>query len=145
MSGVQDASYEDFFVDVPKWKRTKGAVFLESKNLTESLVRLRADAFYQQNKKDMHNRVYVYQKPASSPFPVVDMKMDNFAENELRQTGVSLQTDWLIGERHYLIAGYEFLYDDMATAKSMYHTRSCLIFDYNPPTKNTNKKTTKNK
>lgn len=133
MSGVQDASYEDFFVDVPKWKRTKGAVFVESKNLTDNLVRLRADAFYQQNKKDMHNRVYIYQKPSPiMPFPVVDMKMDNFAENELRQTGVSLQTDWMIGERHYLIAGYEFLYDDMTTAKSMYHTRSFSILDVGP-------------
>ena len=133
MSGVQDASYEDFFVDVPKWKRTKGAVFVESKNLTDNLVRLRADAFYQQNKKDMHNRVYIYQKPSPiMPFPVVDMKMDNFAENELRQTGVSLQTDWMIGERHYLIAGYEFLYDDMTTATSMYHTRSFSILDVGP-------------
>ena len=128
MSGVQDASYEDFFVDVPKWKRTKGAVFVESKNLTDNLVRLRADAFYQQNKKDMHNRVYIYQKPSPiMPFPVVDMKMDNFAENELRQTGVSLQTDWMIGERHYLIAGYEFLYDDMTTAKSMYRSLRSVI------------------
>lgn len=130
MSGVQGGSYSDFFVDVPKWRRTKGAVFVESKNLTENLVRVRADAFYQQSKKDMHNRVYVYQKPSTTmPLPVVDMKMDNFAENELRQTGVSLQTDWAIGERHYLIAGYEFLYDDMTTAKSMYHSRSFSISD----------------
>lgn len=110
MSGVQDASYEDFFVDVPKWKRTKGAVFIESKNLTDNLVRLRADAFYQKTNKDMHNRVYMPQS----------MRMDNYAENELGQTGVSVQSDWQIGSRHYLIAGYEFLYDDLTKADSHY-------------------------
>lgn len=102
MSGVQDESYEDFFVDVPKWKRTKGAFFVESKNLTDNLVRLRADAFYQKTNKDMHNRVYM---PQSMP---QSMRMDNYAENELGQTGVSVQSDWQIGSRHYLIAGYEF-------------------------------------
>lgn len=110
MSGVQDESYEDFFVDVPKWKRTKGAVFVESKNLTDNLVRLRADAFYQKTNKDMHNRVYMPQS----------MRMDNYAENELGQTGVSVQSDWQIGSRHYLIAGYEFLYDDLMKADSHY-------------------------
>ena len=110
MSGVQDESYEDFFVDVPKWKRAKGAVFVESKNLTDNLVRLRADAFYQKTNKDMHNRVYMPQS----------MRMDNYAENELGQTGVSVQSDWQIGSRHYLIAGYEFLYDDLTKADSHY-------------------------
>ena len=89
---------------------TKGAVFVESKNLTDNLVRLRADAFYQKTNKDMHNRVYMPQS----------MRMDNYAENELGQTGVSVQSDWQIGSRHYLIAGYEFLYDDLTKADSHY-------------------------
>ena len=130
MSGVQDDSYDDFFVDVPKWHRTKGALFLESKNLTENLVRLRADAFYQQSNKDMHNRVYVYVKPvAAMPFPMVDQKMDNYAENELAQTGFSLQTDWQLGDNHYLIAGYEFLYDDLKKASSLYHSKTFSLMN----------------
>lgn len=114
-SGVQEGSYDDFFVDVPKWKRTKGTVFVESKNLTENLVRLRADAFYQESHKDMHNRVYM------SP-----MKMDNYADNKLSQTGVSVQTDWQLGDDHYLIAGYEFLYDDL-DADSHYQTAVNMV------------------
>ena len=116
MSGVQSEAYDDFFVDVPKWRRNKAALFVESSNITENLVRLRGDVFYQTSDKDMHNRVYM-------STPSVSMKMDNFAENELNQTGVSLQSDWQIGERHYLVAGYEFLYDDLARASTNYDTQ----------------------
>lgn len=109
-TGLQDmaaAGYDDFLVAVPEWKRTKAGAFVEAKNLTENLVRIRADAFYQKSDKWMHNRVWV------SPMPDFFRKMDNYADNELDQYGVSLQTDWQLGDLHYLIAGYEFNYDDL--------------------------------
>ena len=40
------------------------------------------------------------------------MHMDNAADNDLKQSGVSIQTDWMLGE-HYIIAGYDFSYDDL--------------------------------
>lgn len=114
-TGLQDmaaAGYDDFLVAVPEWKRTKAGAFIEAKNLTENLVRVRADAFYQKSDKWMHNRVWM------SP-----MKMDNYADNELDQYGVSLQTDWQLGDLHYLIAGYEFNYDDLEALTNT-HTRT---------------------
>lgn len=102
MSGTQDGSYDEFFVDVPKWDRTKGALFFEMNNVNDYLARLRLDVFHQQSNKDMHNRVYI---PHS-------MKMDNFADNRLDQTGFSIQSDWTLGN-HYLITGYELSYDDL--------------------------------
>ena len=119
-TGLQDmasAGYDDFLVAVPEWKRTKAGAFVEAKNLTENLVRVRADAFYQKSDKWMHNRVWV------SPMPIYSMKMDNYADNELDQYGVSLQTDWQLGDLHYLIAGYEFNYDDLEALTNT-HTRS---------------------
>lgn len=116
-TGLQDmqaSGYDDFAVNVPEWKRTKGAVFFESKNITENFVRLRADAYVQKNDKYMENRVWM------NP-----MKMDSFADNELLQYGVSIQTDWQLGDRHYLIAGYEFLYDDLE-AQTNTHTRVAM-------------------
>ena len=108
MSGTQEGGYDEFFVDVPKWDRTKGALFFEMNGVNDYLARLRLDVFHQQSNKDMHNRVYI---PRS-------MKMDNFADNKLDQTGVSVQSDWTFGD-HYLIAGYEFSYDDLDADSSM--------------------------
>ena len=119
-TGLQNmtaAGYDDFLVAVPEWKRTKVGAFVEAKNLSDNLVRVRADAFYQKSDKWMHNRVWV------SPMPVYSMKMDNYADNQLDQYGVAIQTDWQLGDLHYLIAGYEFNYDDLE-AMTNTHTRS---------------------
>lgn len=89
-----------FFVNVPKWARTKYYLFAEGKDINEYLSRVRFDAYYQKNEKDMEN--YVGQRP---------VVMDNFAHNFIRSKGLSLQTDWQLGEDHYLIAGYELNYD----------------------------------
>lgn len=101
MSGTQDGSYDEFFVDVPKWDRTKGALFFEMKNVNDYLARLRMDVFHQQSNKDMQNHVIQG-----------TTKVDSFADNQLDQTGFSVQSDWQLGE-HYLIAGYEFSYDSL--------------------------------
>lgn len=119
-TGLQNmtaAGYDDFLVAVPEWKRTKVGAFVEAKDLSDNLVRVRADAFYQKSDKWMHNRVWV------SPMPVYSMKMDNYADNQLDQYGVAIQTDWQLGDLHYLIAGYEFNYDDLE-AMTNTHTRS---------------------
>lgn len=35
------------------------------------------------------------------------------ASNDMNQYGFSIQADWQIGDRNYLIAGYEISYDDL--------------------------------
>ena len=101
MSGTQDGSYEEFFVDVPKWDRTKGALFFEMNNVNDYLARLRMDVFHQRSNKDMQNHVIQG-----------STNVDSFADNQLDQTGFSVQSDWQLGD-HYLIAGYEFSYDSL--------------------------------
>lgn len=101
--GILEGSMRDFYVDIPEWKRSKGALFVDMKNLTDNLVRLRLDTFYQKTTKEMENLV----QPAAMP-----LSMQNWADNDLRQTGFSVQSDWQLGE-HYLVAGYEYLHDDL--------------------------------
>lgn len=98
--GILKGEMQDFYVDIPEWKRSKGALFVDMKNLTDNLVRLRMDVFHQKTTKQMENLV----KPGPT--------MRNWADNDLQQTGFSLQTDWQLGE-HYLIAGYEYSHDDL--------------------------------
>ena len=129
-SGDMSGAYRDFAVDVPKWEQTKGAVFAEVKNISDTFVRLRADAFYQKGEKEMVNTVggtwtqADVDKFIAGGFPpflppmfgVVagnDYYLYPNANNTLKQYGASLQTDWQLGDNHYLILGYEFSYDDM--------------------------------
>lgn len=105
--GSGDASNDDYFaVDVPQWTRFKSALFGEMKNISDTLVRVRTDAFYQRSDKDMVNSVGGEMK--GMPYVV-----QPYAYNVLDQYGFSIQTDWQLGEANYLIAGYEFNYDDM--------------------------------
>lgn len=105
MSGTQVGGYDEFFVDVPKWDRTKGALFFEMNNVNDYLARLRLDVFHQQSNKDMQNHVV-------ETLDTGVFTMNSFADNKLDQTGFSAQSDWQLGD-HYLIAGYEFSYDSL--------------------------------
>lgn len=122
MSGAVSYAPEDFFVDVPEWQRTRGSVFGEFKNLTQNLARLRIDASYEKNHKLMEN--FVKQNIVTPSF-ATSMLMDNFADNDLYTTSASIQSDWILGENHYLITGYEFSYDDLdAGSQTFGHTPS---------------------
>ena len=123
----------DFAVDVPKWNRSKGAVFAEVKNISEVFRRLRADAFYQRSNKTMINTVGGVwtadniNKFITGGLQLTQADLDKYgvqagnkylikpnADNHLNQYGFSLQSDWQLGKRNYLIAGYEFSYDDLS-------------------------------
>lgn len=120
MSG--DTSSPNFFVDISPWERKKAAVFAEAKDVTFFLPRLRLDAFWQHSKKKMLNHVEVAEAPMS-------MLMDNHADNKNEQWGASLQSDWSIGENHYLIAGYEFNRDSLDATTD---TDTTMVIKPNP-------------
>ena len=120
MSGAISYAPEDFFVDVPEWQRTRGSVFGEFKNLTQHLARLRIDASYEKNHKLMEN--FVKQEIDTGRLGKTSMLMDNFADNDLYTTSASIQSDWIVGENHYLITGYEFSYDDLKADSDTYMT-----------------------
>ena len=105
MSGSTLYDADDFWVDVPEWKRTRGAIFGEFKNLTDSLARLRIDVSQERNSKNMLNHVH--------PSEAMPLAIENYADNTLDTTGLNVQADWMIGENHYLITGYELTYDKL--------------------------------
>ncbi|MCQ2444809.1 MAG: TonB-dependent receptor, partial [Mailhella sp.] len=112
MTYVKDPD-SDFFVKVPRWTREKFKVFAETKDITDFLTRIRLDAFYQKTDKDMEN--FVASRGAGS-----DVTVDNFARNYLRTKGISLQSDWQLGDSNFLVAGYEFSYDDLESKNRNY-------------------------
>ena len=108
MSGSAEPGYEPFYVDVPEWKRTKLGVFGEFRDLSKVLRKVRVDAFYQKNDKFMANHVETTPSIIAMPLTI-----DNWADNSLDQYGFALQTDWAVTENTFLVAGYEFNYDDL--------------------------------
>lgn len=128
--GSSDVNTPGFAVDVPKWTRFKAAAFGEIKNITSSFVRLRTDIFYQKSKKDMANTVPgVWTQGEVDTFKAMGFEeaflnrvgvqagnayvLQPHASNDMNQYGFSIQADWQIGDRNYLIAGYEISYDDL--------------------------------
>lgn len=128
--GSSDVNTPGFTVDVPKWTRYKAAAFGEFKNITSSFVRLRTDIFYQKSKKDMTNTVPgVWTQGEVDTFKAMGFEeaflnrvgvqagnayvLQPHASNDMNQYGFSIQADWQIGDRNYLIAGYEISYDDL--------------------------------
>lgn len=110
-SSINSSSWEyetdpnsDFFVKIPKWKRDKISLFAEGKQLTDYLTRLRWDAYYQKNHKEMRNYV-------STPSGNAKVTTDSVADNRIKSFGTSLQADWQLGDNNYLITGYEFAQD----------------------------------
>ena len=128
--GSSDVNTPGFAVDVPKWTRFKAAAFGEIKNITSSFVRLRTDIFYQKSKKDMTNTVPgVWTQGEVDTFKAMGFEeaflnrvgvqagnayvLQPHASNDMNQYGFSIQADWQIGDRNYLIAGYGISYDDL--------------------------------
>ncbi len=104
--GSGDVNTPYFAVDVPSWERTKVGVFTEARNVNKYLSKLRADAFYQRNDKEMVNTIYMFRASDSNYgrlFPIADNKLDQY--------GFNLQSDWQLGANNLLIVGYEFNYD----------------------------------
>ena len=103
-------TYDDFAVRIQPWKRQKFAFFADATNLNEYWARLRFDAYTQKTDKKMQNIVGqsgdIYYD--GSQLYNASFNMNNHADNEIKSNGVSVQTEWQLGENNYLIAGAGF-------------------------------------
>lgn len=114
------SSYDDFAVKINPWKRQKFAFFADATNLNEYWARLRFDVYTQKTDKKMQNIVGMSGTVNYEGSTLYDTKfnMDNHADNEIKSNGLSLQTEWQLGDNNYLIAGAGFDSDKLdATTK----------------------------
>ena len=114
-SGSISYDPNNFYVDIPEWKREKVNIFVDAKNVSDVLTRVRWDAYWQKTRKQMNNHVYEDApfEYGGSAYPYGHMLMDSAADNRLTTIGTSIQTDWQLGENNYLITGYEFSRDNL--------------------------------
>ena len=89
-----EPGYENFAVDVPKWQRDKVYAFAEAKNVTPWLPRVRFDAFWQKNEKEMTNDVNTDPAITKMPLVVTTMRTTGTSSSapRCRWTGPSATT-----------------------------------------------------
>ena len=100
-------TYNDFFVKIKPWERKKLGFFADAKNLNDYWARLRFDVYVQDTSKKMQN--YIYPNTGNGR----SVQVNNFTDNTNKNVGISLQTEWQLGENNYLIAGTGFQTDDL--------------------------------
>lgn len=103
-----------FELDLPRWEREKVNAFVEVRDLSDYMARLRLDAYHQKTRKVMNNNMAAAMGPVRTNIGIS-------TENKQKTTGVSLQTDWTPFDNHYLIAGAETTLDvlDATTDQSV--------------------------
>lgn len=115
-SSSPDMTLDEFYVHVPEWKRLKVGAFDEIRYVNKYLSKIRTDVFYQKATKYMDNHVGAFMGPGKF------MTNDNAADNTLKQFGASIQADWTLTDKLYLITGYDLSYEKL-DAESTSFTR----------------------
>ncbi len=131
-TGIEDTGFSGY-VKVPKWEMTKVGGYFEGVDITDYLARVRADVWYQKTFKDFENNFDIFADMRPFPPVTMDLKQINTAENDLQTMGFSLQTDWTIGDNHYIIAGYDFAYDNLVADGTGYTGQDFTIHGFLPP------------
>ena len=116
-----EGTYNDFFVKIKPWERKKVGFFADAKNLNDYWARLRFDVYVQDTSKKMQN--YIYPNMGNAPMSV---QVNNFTDNTNKNAGISLQTEWQLGENNYLIAGTGFQTDDLDGATNTFTTMTMM-------------------
>lgn len=102
-------------IDLPQWTRERLYAFAELEQLSDYLQKVKLTAFTQETRKEMTNKIDVHQVLGSvrgRPL-TLDVNSAITTKNTQRSYGATLQTDWTFGDSHYVVAGLEFLRDNL--------------------------------
>jgi hemoglobin/transferrin/lactoferrin receptor protein len=100
--GTTSSTMPYFYQDLPDWSREKYAVSLDLRKLPAPLVKVTANAFYQNTLKD-----FIMDMDVNPPGPAY-IQTRNQTKNDLDTLGVQLQADWLLFSDHYVVTGFDF-------------------------------------
>lgn len=90
---IDDPTYGNFSGEIPKWERQKHKLYVHAYDLNDYLAAVESSVYYQKNTKDFN----------SNPQRGLDVAV----YNEQESVGGNLQLEWSLGERFYLITGYD--------------------------------------
>lgn len=103
----------DFSMEMalPEWNRKKTAVYAEYSEPSNFLSKVRLDAYHQTTFKEFENNMFM----TVSMGPGMSMEMEQLSttENDLVTSGINIQTDFNISDTNLLIAGVEYMKDEL--------------------------------
>ena len=102
---VDDPTYGNFSGDIPKWQRQKHKLYAHAYDLTDYLAAVDASLYYQKNTKDFNS--------------IPQAGLDVAVYNEQESIGGNLQMEWSLGERFYLITGYDGRQESLDSSSSV--------------------------
>lgn len=102
-------------IDLPTWSRERLYAFAEVEKISNYLQKVKLTAFTQETQKDMTNQIDVHQVVGKVMGKELTVDVDSriSTKNIQRSYGVTLQTDWTFGDSHYVVAGLEYLRDNL--------------------------------
>jgi hemoglobin/transferrin/lactoferrin receptor protein len=117
---IPDTKYEDIYenvfsrvaieMDLPEWKRWTNIADVKFTNLTDNLVKLNVNGFYQNLTKDFKNHINVHNLVADTQ--LVDVRLHT--ENDQNSFGGHVTSEWLFFDDHYAITGVDYNRDDLS-------------------------------
>ena len=100
---------------LPLWKRDRFYAFVEQDEISNVLRKVKLNGFVQRTKKDFWNNITVNTRIDMGPAMYGEMNVwqHPYTRNKQYTYGANLQTDWTLGDDHYVIAGVDFLHDKL--------------------------------
>jgi hemoglobin/transferrin/lactoferrin receptor protein len=99
---------DHMYMDLPEWSRRKLSGFIEKKEISEHVAKVRLSAYYQNTVKEFINDIN-WARPMGFP-PFVTWTEYKETRNDHDSFGLNLQSDFIFGN-HYLIAGVDIVHD----------------------------------
>lgn len=100
----------DINMELPKWERTTYKSGVEFDNFSDTLIKVKANVYYQEMIKDFINHINV---TPPMPFPVGTYAQYIDTHNDQESYGGSVQSEWLLFDDHYVIFGADMNRDDL--------------------------------
>lgn len=119
------SSYDDFYVRIPVWKRSKVNIFAEINDVNDYLSQLRFDAYHQLNEKSMENHILTSSSSTRTAGPNTihtntKVSVTPGTKNRVNTNGISSQSIWQLGEKNTLVAGAGLIHDNLDATSTSY-------------------------
>jgi hemoglobin/transferrin/lactoferrin receptor protein len=112
-NSIIEDGLDGFQLDLPKRDRKKASVFYEATDVTESLVKMRLDAFHQVRDRDFLQDLLVNVPNFAGPGSNMSIDLGLKTVFEQKNTGLQGQFDFVFHPDHYLVTGFEVTRDKM--------------------------------
>lgn len=91
--------YQNFRGDIPTWERQKHKIYVKAHDISEYLAAAETSVYFQKNYKEYN----------SVPYAGINVGVDN----DQKTYGGNIQLEWSLGDRFYLVSGYDGRRDNL--------------------------------